>query len=385
MSTGPISIHAHVPSSISPSKFLPGFLAYHKVTYQLVATAETKPGFLFQQTMGTAIKPRSEEEKQKLLQDRRYVPTLTRSIRFGEGLTGITHRDMVFVKIEDIALSGIFTPRTLKELNDIPDPSLRAVRFYHKMQDHLLKQVIDAHKKITLIQKWSQPIDEETRKEADTLVHHLRQVPCTEEHMRILEPGRIGGSQTIRSRPERLQHWRTADAYMQKLVRDREPMTLEHLSELNRLIAGDEQTEEDLSIGKLRDFPVMTGGMLGPGYIGESDVPTMTNELLQFLNTGLERVQRGEENPIVLAAQVFQRAVSIHPFGDANGRTTRLLMDYVLLRSNLPPAPLGENVNVAIFGDQQTTELPPPVTPSMAVSMVTQALRSAYEQMQHKG
>ena len=87
-------------------------------------------------------------------------------------------------------------------------------------------------------------------------------------------------------------------------------------------------------------------------FVGAEDVQEFTEGLLCFVNDGLERVKRGEENPIVLAGLVHQKAESIHPFPNGNGRTTRLLMDIILLRSGLLPAPVGEAVEVAIFGDQ---------------------------------
>jgi hypothetical protein len=52
-----------------------------------------------------------------------------------------------------------------------------------------------------------------------------------------------------------------------------------------------------------------------------------------------------------LAAKMYQRLGSIHPFMDANGRTCWLAMDWVLQSHGLPPAALqGDEVNVAVFG-----------------------------------
>jgi len=44
------------------------------------------------------------------------------------------------------------------------------------------------------------------------------------------------------------------------------------------------------------------------------------------------------EEPILLAALVHLRFVSIHPFIDGNGRTARLLMNLVLLQNGYPQA-----------------------------------------------
>ena len=42
-------------------------------------------------------------------------------------------------------------------------------------------------------------------------------------------------------------------------------------------------------------------------------------------------------DPVALAAETQRQFIAIHPFVDANGRTSRLLMDYIALRRNLPP------------------------------------------------
>ena len=43
-------------------------------------------------------------------------------------------------------------------------------------------------------------------------------------------------------------------------------------------------------------------------------------------------------NPIELAATFQRKMVTIHPFANGNGRTTRLIMDYILQLHGLPPA-----------------------------------------------
>jgi Fic family protein len=57
-------------------------------------------------------------------------------------------------------------------------------------------------------------------------------------------------------------------------------------------------------------------------------------------------------NPIEVATRAHRWFIGIHPFGDANGRTSRLIHDYILRRAGLPPA-LASNDEFAIFGAQQ--------------------------------
>ena len=46
--------------------------------------------------------------------------------------------------------------------------------------------------------------------------------------------------------------------------------------------------------------------------------------------------QKDKLNPIELAALVHLKFVSIHPFGDGNGRISRLMMNFVLHKHNYP-------------------------------------------------
>ncbi len=47
---------------------------------------------------------------------------------------------------------------------------------------------------------------------------------------------------------------------------------------------------------------------------------------------------RADVNPILLAAEFHYRFIRIHPFDDGNGRTARILMNFILMRFDYPPA-----------------------------------------------
>jgi Fic family protein len=83
--------------------------------------------------------------------------------------------------------------------------------------------------------------------------------------------------------------------------------------------------------------------------------------------------------PVELAAGAYQRLVSIHPFMDANGRTCRMVMDWVLRKHGLPPAAFmrGEE-NVAVFYSDRAGS---GVTPAQAVQAVTTAIERSLDIM----
>jgi Fic family protein len=69
-------------------------------------------------------------------------------------------------------------------------------------------------------------------------------------------------------------------------------------------------------------------------YASPEETPILMGELIQWYR---DEEEKGEIHPVALAALLHYRFVRIHPFDDGNGRMTRLLMNYVLLRHHLPP------------------------------------------------
>lgn len=79
--------------------------------------------------------------------------------------------------------------------------------------------------------------------------------------------------------------------------------------------------------GKYRNVQVM---IKGSSYMPPQPflVPKQMEELFEWY-----RMNKGALHPVVLAAEMHERLVTIHPFIDGNGRTSRLLMNLILLSS----------------------------------------------------
>ncbi|XP_014675641.1 PREDICTED: adenosine monophosphate-protein transferase FICD-like [Priapulus caudatus] len=87
---------------------------------------------------------------------------------------------------------------------------------------------------------------------------------------------------------------------------------------------------EPTEAGKLRATQVYVGGFAPPEPI--QLVPLMS-EFLEWLNSA----EAMSLHPIEFAARAHYRLVYIHPFVDGNGRTSRLLMNLVLMQAGYPP------------------------------------------------
>ena len=62
-------------------------------------------------------------------------------------------------------------------------------------------------------------------------------------------------------------------------------------------------------------------------YASPEETPALMTDLVNWHN---EEEQRGKLSPVELAALFHYRYIRIHPFEDGNGRTARLLSDYIL-------------------------------------------------------
>jgi len=93
-------------------------------------------------------------------------------------------------------------------------------------------------------------------------------------------------------------------------------------------------TRRLISVGEYKKHPnsvrLPNGEMFH--YSAPGDVPREMSELIEWYRTKGQNL-----HPAVTAALLHYRFVCIHPFDDGNGRISRLLLNYHLLRKNLPP------------------------------------------------
>jgi hypothetical protein len=70
-------------------------------------------------------------------------------------------------------------------------------------------------------------------------------------------------------------------------------------------------------------------------YPEPSKVKSRLNEIISTLKSDLAKP---DADPIAAAAQFQRHLVALHPFGDSNGRTSRVLMNRILAEEGFPPA-----------------------------------------------
>ncbi len=106
------------------------------------------------------------------------------------------------------------------------------------------------------------------------------------------------------------------------------PLRTHEIYEMHRMLT--EQSDESLNTpGKLRSHGVQVGTPeLGGVHIGapHAELPRLMDEFVEFVTTGRLR----GEHPVVQALVAHFFLVTIHPFGDGNGRVSRLVEAAIL-------------------------------------------------------
>lgn len=111
------------------------------------------------------------------------------------------------------------------------------------------------------------------------------------------------------------------------MVKQKENLSLNVVKKWHKKLFA--QTKSDIA-GLLRDYNVAIGNskFIPPPH---TTVNLLVNGFFKWYTVSKKKL-----NPVELAALVHLKFVTIHPFADGNGRTTRLMMNYVLNKFDYP-------------------------------------------------
>lgn len=177
------------------------------------------------------------------------------------------------------------------------------------------------------------------------------------------------GAHTMREYEEMKAH-DVAYHLVEEWAQDRErPLTEQNIKNLNEVILvrsfwkdaitpNGQSTRRQIKVGDYKEHPNSVRLQNGEifEYSSPTDTPIQMQELIDWY-----REEESSIHPVTLAAMLHYKFVRIHPFDDGNGRVSRLLMNYVLLRNGLPPVIIKSKdktnylrtLNLADIGDFQ--------------------------------
>ena len=143
-----------------------------------------------------------------------------------------------------------------------------------------------------------------------------------ETHLVVNEGITIGGK-SMREHLEAINHYEAID-FIREMVNGHEGIDKRSLLDIHRLVL---KSIDNENAGKYRGVGVRISGSehMPPDAL-------LVDQLMDdFYNYYLKN--KDTLHPVILAAEMHERLVSIHPFIDGNGRTARLLMNFILMNN----------------------------------------------------
>jgi Fic family protein len=87
-------------------------------------------------------------------------------------------------------------------------------------------------------------------------------------------------------------------------------------------------------------------------FVAPADVPERMHQLVNWINNEKDKITRKQQDalhPVMLALRFNLEYVTIHPFYDGNGRTSRILTNLILISYGYPPLYIKENERAAYY------------------------------------
>jgi Fic family protein len=144
----------------------------------------------------------------------------------------------------------------------------------------------------------------------------------------IVEKGLTIGGKSLNEHLEAINHTFAID-YIKDIAKNNEAVTERVLLDIHKLIL---QGIDNGNAGRYRNVPVLISGarhVPPQPYLVQKE---MESVFIWYAENN------GTLHPVLLAAEMHERLVTIHPFIDGNGRTARLLMNLILLQNGFPIA-----------------------------------------------
>jgi Fic family protein len=120
----------------------------------------------------------------------------------------------------------------------------------------------------------------------------------------------------------------------EKLIREINELILVRPFYNDAITQDGQPTKRLITPGKYKSHPnsvlLPDGNMFY--YASPEETPALMGDLVEWYNNEKDKI-----HPIELAARFHYKLVRIHPFDDSNGRTTRLMMNYILMQNGYAP------------------------------------------------
>ena len=199
------------------------------------------------------------------------------------------------------------------------------------LDNKLLNSIIEIEKNKTILENTKVPIElsnkfrKNTRKRSSYASNAIEGNPLSYQQAE----NAIESKNRHFLKPEQeIRNYYLALEYLSKELERKTPFSIELLLKVQKQIVFGESKDKIGLRGPMPPgvlFAVYDSNTGNPEYIPPeyNDIPKLLEELVNYINNS-------DDHPIIKAAILHYQLVTIHPFEDGNGRTARIMSNYIL-------------------------------------------------------
>ena len=190
------------------------------------------------------------------------------------------------------------------------------------------------------------------------------------ETMLIIKEGVTIGGKSMDEHLEAINHSEAID-FMYDIVKQKIVFDESILLQLHNLILRGIDRQNSGVYRKV-NVRIMGAAHIPPDFLQVAD---LMQEYFDFYNNAKDTM-----HPVLLAAEMHERLVTIHPFVDGNGRTARLVMNLILLQHHYPIAILKGNQDARIKYFNALEKVQIDGKPNPFILLIIDALKESLEE-----
>ena len=199
------------------------------------------------------------------------------------------------------------------------------------LDNKLLNSIIEIEKNKTILENTKVPVElsnkfrKNTRKRSSYASNAIEGNPLSYQQAE----NAIESKNRHFLKPEQeIRNYYLALEYLSKELERKTPFSIELLLKVQKQIVFGESKDKIGLRGPMPPgvlFAVYDSNTGNPEYIPPeyNDIPKLLEELVNYINNS-------DDHPIIKAAILHYQLVTIHPFEDGNGRTARIMSNYIL-------------------------------------------------------
>lgn len=141
----------------------------------------------------------------------------------------------------------------------------------------------------------------------------------------------------------------------ENFIRELHTLLLKQSYEVDAITPDGKPTKKRINVGSYKTSPNHVKTKTGEIFYFATPEET-PSKMTDLINWYREKSEQKEVNPIFLAAEFNYKFIRIHPFDDGNGRTARILMNFILMKFDFPPVIIKTEDKANYFGVLQLAD-----------------------------